>query len=69
MGNEEKSKDKKLKLAIISAIEILLIVRLAIQNKQYFNSPVSSISKKVSSTTKIKNKISFYYLYNIGKIY
>ena len=52
MGNEEKSKDKNSKLAIISAIEILLIVLIAIQNTQYFNSPVSSISKKASGTPK-----------------
>ena len=40
------------KLTIISAIGISLIVLIAIQNKQYFNSPISSISKKASGTSK-----------------
>ena len=49
---EKRVRTKNSKLAIISAIEILLIVLIAIPNTQYFNSPVSSISKKASGTPK-----------------
>ena len=49
---KKRVRTKNSKLAIISAIEILLIVLIPIQNKQYFNSPVSSISKKASGTPK-----------------
>ena len=49
---KKRVRTKNSKLAIISAIEILLIVLIAIQNTQYFNSPVSSISKKASGTPK-----------------
>ena len=49
---KKRVRTKNSKLAIISAIGILLIVLIAIQNKQYFNSPVSSISKKASGTPK-----------------
>jgi len=45
---KKKVRIKNSKLTIISAIGILLIVLIAIQNKQYFNSPISSISKKAS---------------------
>ena len=43
---KKRVRTKNSKLAIISAIGILLMVPIAIQNKQYFNSPVSTISKK-----------------------
>ena len=43
---KKRIRTKNSKLAIISAIGILLMVPIAIQNKQYFNSPVSTISKK-----------------------
>ena len=46
----KRVRTKNSKLTIISAIGIILIVLIAVQNKQYFNSPVSSISKKVSET-------------------
>jgi len=49
---KERVRTKNSKLAIISAIGIFLIVLIAIQNKQYFNSPVSSISNKTSGTPK-----------------
>ena len=49
---KKRVRTKNSKLAIISAIGIFLIVLIAIQNKQYFNSPVSSISKKASGTPK-----------------
>ena len=49
---KKRVRTKNSKLAIISAIGIFLIVLIAIQNKQYFNSPVSSISKKTSGTPK-----------------
>ena len=47
---KKRVRTKNSKLAIISAIGIILIVLIAVQNKQYFNSPISSISKKVSET-------------------
>ena len=49
---KKRVRTKNSKLALISAIGISLIVLIAIQNKQYFNSPVSSISKKASGTPK-----------------
>ena len=49
---KKRVRTKNSKLAIISAIGILLIVLIAIQNKQYLNSPASSISKKASGTPK-----------------
>ena len=45
---KKRVRTKNSKLTIISAIGILLIILIAIQNKQYFNSPLSSLSKKVS---------------------
>ena len=42
---KKRVRTKNSKLAIISALGILLMVLIAIQNKQYFNSLVSSISK------------------------
>jgi len=51
---KKRVRTKNSKLAIISVIGIILIALIAIQNKQYFNSPVSSISKKVSETPKDK---------------
>jgi len=49
---KKRVRTKNSKLALISAIGILLIVLIAIQSKQYFNSPVSSISNKASGTPK-----------------
>ena len=49
---KKRVRTKNSKLAIISAIGILIIILIAIQNKQYFNSPVSSISNKTSGTPK-----------------
>ncbi len=49
---KKRVRTKNSKLAIISAIGISLIVLIALQNKQYFNSPISSISKKASGTPK-----------------
>ena len=49
---KKRVRTKNSKLAIISSIGILLIVLIAIQNKQYLNSPASSISKKASGTPK-----------------
>ena len=49
---KKRVRTKNSKLAIISAVEILLIILIVIQNTQYFNSPVSSISKKASGTPK-----------------
>ena len=43
---KKRVRTKNSKLAIISAIEILFIVLIAIQNTQYFNSPVSVSAKK-----------------------
>ena len=51
---KKRVRTKNSKLAIISVIGIILIALIAIQNKQYFNSPVSSISKKVSEIPKDK---------------
>ena len=48
---KKKIRTKNSKLTIISAIGISLIVLIAIQNKQYFNSPLSSLSKKASGTS------------------
>ena len=48
---KKRVRTKNSKLTIISAIAISLIVLIAIQNKQYFNSPLSSLSKKASGTS------------------
>ena len=48
---KKRIRTKNSKLAIISAIAISLIVLIAIQNKQYFNSPLSSFSKKASGAS------------------
>ncbi|MCL0045745.1 SPOR domain-containing protein [Nitrospinaceae bacterium] len=48
---KKRVRTKNSKLTIISAITISLIVLIAIQNKQYFNSPLSSLSKKASGTS------------------
>ena len=49
---KKRVRTKNSKLAIISAIGISLIVLIVIQNKQYFNSPRSSISKQLPVTSK-----------------
>ena len=49
---KKRVRTKNSKLTIISAIGISLIVLIVIQNKQYFNSPRSSISKQLPVTSK-----------------
>ena len=49
---KKRVRTKNSKLTIISAIGISLIVLIVIQNKQYFNSPRSSISKQPPVTSK-----------------
>ena len=49
---KKRVRTKNSKLTIISAIGISLIVLIVIQNKQYFNSPRSSISKQPPITSK-----------------
>ena len=49
---KKKIRTKNPKLTIISAIGISLIVLIVIQNKQYFNSPRSSISKQPPVTSR-----------------
>ena len=49
---EKSVRTKNSKLTIISAIAISLIVLIAIQNKQYFNSPRYSNSKQAPTTSK-----------------
>ena len=48
---KKRVRTKNSKLAIISAIGIFLIFLIAIQNKQYFNSPLSGLSKKASGAS------------------
>ena len=48
----KRIRTKNSKLTIISAIGISLIALIAIQNKQYFNSPHSSLSKKAPGTSR-----------------
>jgi hypothetical protein len=49
---KKRVRTKNSKLTIISAIGISLIVLIVIQNKQYFNSPRSSISKQPPVTSR-----------------
>ena len=49
---KKRVRTKNSKLAIISAMGISLIVLIAIQNKQYFNSPLPSIGKNAYGTSK-----------------
>jgi len=48
---KKKVRTKNSQLSIFSAIGISLIALIAIQNKHYFNSPLSSISKKAPGTS------------------
>ena len=48
----KRVRTKNSKLTIISTIAISLIILIAIQNKQYFKSPLSSISKKIPGNSK-----------------
>ena len=52
LETKKRVRTKNSKLTIISAIGISLIVLIVIQNKQYFNSPRSSISKQPPVTSR-----------------
>jgi cell division septation protein DedD len=51
---EKRVRTKNSKLAIISAVGIILIALIFIQTRQYFNSPQSSLAEQVAVTSKDK---------------